>query len=72
MEGGPDYEDEQTHCNQNENDLTEGEYMDSHGYPEGAFNSDMGLSEQYMYLENDSQDLDINAMLDDIDSRQPS
>jgi hypothetical protein len=71
MEGNPEYEEEQTQYQHDDNYMTEGEYLEAQNYPEGVLTSDMGLAEQYMYLENESNDLDINAMLEDIESRQP-
>ena len=68
MEQDAEYEAEQLQYQDEGQYVTEGEYMDAGQQGDEPFNTPMGAEDQYMYMDNESQDIDVNAMLDDIES----
>lgn len=70
MEKEADYEAEQYQYQDEDQYLTEGEYLEGQQQCEEPFNTPMGAEDQYMYMDNESQDIDVNAMLEDIESNQ--
>lgn len=67
-----EYESEQHNYNEDDNYMTEGEYLDTMSAAERQDHSSMMNNPQMTYLENESQDIDVNTMLDDIESSEHS
>ena len=67
-----EYESEQRDFQEDDNFMTEGEYLESMGHQESADPGALLANENMAYFEQESQEVDVNLILEDIESRLAS